>query len=720
MTLPLERRAALLAAVRFRDHEPPPSRSKVTVPRRDPTTLTPREIVARYVESGYRIVLWPEIGDEKGPREVDWQHKPKTLADYHDGDRVGIMTGTEIAPGRYAVDVDIDWAPGSLIAQAMLLATPFVFGRARKKVSHCVYTADEPIASIRYEDIDKTCLIELRGTTRDGTIGMQSMCPPSIWSKDGQREPLQFAQPLNGHLPTPSHYAAETIKRAVLLSAIGMLLAKHLGHNGFGHEARLCWAGFLLRAGIAIDDLEKMGQALSRVCNNIEVHDVRRTLESTATALADGKKKVKGGSTLAKLLGANGRQIVARINEWLGRDSDFVRDKSGHIVPKNQHNIRRAIEVLGLDLSYNQFADKLLIDDQPMEDGAVDALFLQIESEFHFSPPDQYFEKVIKNIARRNSFHPVKDYLDKLTWDGTARIDTWLIDAAGVKDSVYTRAVSSIMLIAAVKRVRQPGCKYDEMVVWESPQGAYKSTAAQALCPDPTWFSDDFPLNVRSQQLIEATVGKWIIEASDLAGRRKTEIEQLKAMLSRQVDGPARMAYAHFPVERPRHFILIGTTNSSVYLPDSTGARRFWPLATKRFDVAWIKKCRDQLWAEACVREATGESIRLREDLWPAATEEQEQRREIDPWEGLLRSALSNVAPSSAGLRRVATTLLWDVLDIPVERRDRSGSLRISDVMQRLGYKRTRVTHDGEKVVGFVEIGEETLIAAEREPGEEG
>src|SRR6185436_3179557 len=106
-----------------------------------------------------------------------------------------------------------------------------------------------------------------------------------------------------------------------------------------------------------------------------------------------------------------------------------------------------------------------------------------------------------------------------------------------------------------------------------------------------------------SKQVIERTLGKWIVEASDLAGKRKSEIEQLKAMLSRQVDGPARLAYAHFPVERPRQFIIIGTTNSPAYLTDPTGGRRFWPIEVQAFRLDWIKANRDQLWAEACIRE---------------------------------------------------------------------------------------------------------------------
>src|SRR6185436_11543007 len=156
--------------------------------------------------------------------------------------------------------------PGSLIAQALLPITSFVFGRQSKRVSHCFYTTSEPIASYKYEDIDKTCLIELRGTKVDGDVGLQTMAPPSVWTKGNQREPLTFVR-----FEGPAHVEASTLlKQRVCLSAIGMLLAKHFGVNGFGHEPRLCWAGFLLRAGIGIDDLVLMGDAISRHCNNTE------------------------------------------------------------------------------------------------------------------------------------------------------------------------------------------------------------------------------------------------------------------------------------------------------------------------------------------------------------------------------------------------------------------------------------------------------------------
>lgn len=658
--------------------------------------MTSQDIVQAYLSQNFRVVFWPAIGDIKGPTEKGWPDKPYTIADWREDLRVGIMTGTEVSPGCFNHDIDIDWAAGSLIAQTLLPPTGFVFGRPSKRISHCFYTTPEPIASFRYEDVDKTCLIELRGTKLNGAIGLQTMAPPSVWSKGGQREQLAFVR-----REAPAHVTVELLKRRTCYAAIGMLLAKHLGTNGFGHEVRLAWAGFLLRAGVTVEDLVLMGEAMSTYCNNREVHDVRRVVESTAISLTSDAKKVKGGPTLAKLVG---KAVITRINEWLGREGDFVRDTKGNILPKHQENIRRAIELLGHELSYNEFSDKMLVDGRPMEDREINSILTRIEIEYRFQPPESYFERVIKFLAWQSPFHPVKDYLRSLTWDKVPRIDGWLAVASNADDTPYVTAVGTIMLIAAVRRIYHPGCKYDEMVIWESSQGNMKSTAAQALCANPEWFSDDLPLNTTSQKLIESTLGKWIVEASDLAGKRKTETEQLKAMLSRQVDGPARMAYAHFAVERARHFIIIGTTNSLAYMTDPTGGRRFWPVTVGRFDVAWVKANRDQLWAEAVVREAQGESIRLHESLWPVAAEHQEARRELDPWENLIRVALLGETPYGDGKRRVTAEFVWNLLTIPVERRDRAASLRISDVMQRLGFKRTRVRPHGEEVqVGFVQ-----------------
>jgi len=666
------------------------------------------DIVNDYATRGWRFITWPQQGDVKGPQTKDWTSKTYTVSDYKVGrDRVGLITGVQIAPGRYLHDVDIDWAPGAAIALYFIPQTDFIFGRQSKPVSHCFYTLPEALPSLKYEDIDKTTLIEIRGVKNSGEPGFQTMVPPSVWSKGDQKEPLIFQRyGLPAHVPTSGH-----LKEKVCLAAIGMILAKHLGHNGFGHDTRMAWAGYLLRAGVTVEDMVMMGVAMSLHCNNREVEDVRRVVESTAQALAIETKKVKGGPTLARILGQNGKAIIAVINKWLGRDVDFIRSDEGVIIRDHQDNIARAMIMLNHELAYDEFSERALIDKKfSLDDAQLDGLWLKIDEEFKFRPTYVFFEKVIKKLCRDSCFHPVREYLDGLGWDGVSRLDTWLIDYAGAVDTPYVRAVSSIPLIAAVRRIRHPGVKYDELLILEGEQGLNKSSALRALCPRAEWFSDDLPLNISSQRVIEGTLGKWIIEAADLAGKRKAEVEQLKAMLSRGTDGPARMAYAHLPVERARQFILIGTTNSAAYLTDPTGARRFWPVAIHRFDVPKLTLLRDQLWAEAAAREAANESIRLAEELWPDATSEQERRREMDPWEVIIRDALVAIIPSQKdNKRRVATTTLWEALAIETPKRDRGGASRIADIMQRLGFKRTTVRLDSGVTVGYISERPEAL-----------
>ena len=192
--------------------------------------------------------------------------------------------------------------------------------------------------------------------------------------------------------------------------------------------------------------------------------------------------------------------------------------------------------------------------------------------------------------------HPVKDYLASLTWDGTPRLDTWLINYAGATDTPSVPAVGRLALIAAVRRVRSPGCKFDELLVLESPtQGTDKSTAIETIAMREGWFTDCLPLNADPKVAIEQTRGIWIAEAGELSGMRKADIDKLKNFLSRKRDR-GRLAYGHLTSDVPRQFIAIGTTNNREYLKDQTGNRRFWPIAIERFDVARLRADRDQLW----------------------------------------------------------------------------------------------------------------------------
>jgi predicted P-loop ATPase len=202
----------------------------------------------------------------------------------------------------------------------------------------------------------------------------------------------------------------------------------------------------------------------------------------------------------------------------------------------------------------------------------------------------------------------VINYLDALSWDGVPRIDRWLIDLAGADDTPYVRTASRALLVAAVRRARHPGCRFDQMPVIAGPQGCCKSAALRVLAVEDAWFTDTCPLDAR--QIIEGTAGKWIVEACELESLLQRDSVALKSLLSRSVD-EARLAYQREVSRVPRQFVVVGTTAATPFLEDSTGNRRIFAIHVRRFDLARLAEVRDQLWAEAAVAEAAGEQIDL-------------------------------------------------------------------------------------------------------------
>jgi predicted P-loop ATPase len=639
-----------------------------------------------YVDRGFRLVFYET--KTKGPREPGWTTKEYRPEDYRDGQNVGVMLGTEVAPGQYLVDIDFDWPEGVRLARHILPNAGFGFGRDSRKVSHAFYLSPTPLVSRKYLDIDGSVLFELRGRKTDGSIGLQTMVPPSI-HPSGERLVLRATNPLT---------LEATLQRDADLYGIGCILFKHLGLRGFLHDIRLAVAGFLMKHNVTEDETLRVCRGLAEATGN-NVDDAKLAVTSTAQQFAAGNR-VTGQAVLLKELGEPGKAILSRIKEWLG-EGDFVTDGKNKIIPNHQENILKALDKLDVSLSYDQFSKKAFIryngSTGPLEELVKNKVWFTIERKFQFRPSMDYFTNFIVDVAISQPFHPVRDYLSKLTWDGTPRIDQWLITYAQAADTDYVRKISAIVLIAAVRRVMKPGCKFDELLVLESDQGMLKSSALRALCPEDSWFSDDLPLDVDAKQIIERTTGKWIIEAAELSGMRASQMEHLKAMLSRQVDGPVRLAYERLAMEQPRQFICIGTTNSHTYLSDSTGNRRFWPVRVERFDVEGIARDRDQLWAEAVVREAQGESIRLPVDLYEHAGIQQERRRTEDPWELIISEEYQEYDA------RVTPKDLWRLIGMSIDRMDMRSQSRLHHIMQRLGFRRMTVVDkdSGKRVKGW-------------------
>ena len=404
-----------------------------------------------------------------------------------------------------------------------------------------------------------------------------------------------------------------------------------------------------------------------------------------------------------------GEQTAVPIEEVAEqRDSVLPPEDFEHVIrglmvvpdPNSQFNVRLALRRCGVGAKYDEFADRVYLarngKEMLLTDTVQRRLWLQLDEKFRLKPSRGFFREVLLNEAFLNRYHPVRQYLDSLVWDGEPRIDSWLTDYAGVEKSEYTSAAGRLFLIAAVRRVRQPGCKFDEIPVLEGEQGIGKSSMFQRLVPIEAWFSDNVMLTMSTKEVVEQTLGKWIVEIPELSGMSGADIEHIKAVLSRSEDS-ARMAYGRHRVDRPRQFVQVATTNDSVYLRDSTGNRRFWPVAATKIDLDGVEAERDQLWAEAAVREARGESIRLPEALWPVAAAQQEQRLHTDPWEDVL-------VPRLELIDKVARKEVWPWLGYNVAPERRTSS-RLTQVMRRLGWKKQTVLDgSGRQADGFVRI----------------
>jgi predicted P-loop ATPase len=234
-------------------------------------------------------------------------------------------------------------------------------------------------------------------------------------------------------------------------------------------------------------------------------------------------------------------------------------------------------------------------------------------------------------VAKDTTFHPVRDYLHELEWDGTKRLaqfaETYL--GADPKSSDYHRSVSRILFIAAVARIMQPGCKHDHIPILEGAQGRGKSTAIDLLFSP--WFSDDLADLSTKDAAMQVRVA-WGIEIAELAAMQRSEIEKMKAFVTRKIDR-FRPSYGRRVIEVPRQSVFIGSTNSDSYLKDETGGRRFLPISCGTIDLAAITRDRDQLWAEAVALFEDGAPWWLSKSDVVQAREEQAARYQDDPWQ---------------------------------------------------------------------------------------
>ena len=300
---------------------------------------------------------------------------------------------------------------------------------------------------------------------------------------------------------------------------------------------------------------------------------------------------------------------------------------------------------LQLDCRKDTFHERMLVGGlaiQAWGDNLSDDVVYMIRrityEKFRFDPTDRHARDAAIQICLERQFNPVVDYLAALQWDGKPRIGRWTVDYLGAKDTPLNREFGRLMLIAACRRARAPGTKFDQIVVLEGKEGTGKSSAVKILASEEN-FSDQHILGASDKEQQEAFTGVWLHEIAELAGMKRTDVERIKQFASRTEDR-ARPAYGRLRVDMKRRGIFIATTNEDIYLKSETGNRRFWPIETGHIDLTKLKADRDQLWAEAAWQEGRGVSIELPVALRGEAAEQQELRRETNSWVSLVVAAI--------------------------------------------------------------------------------
>jgi len=334
-------------------------------------------------------------------------------------------------------------------------------------------------------------------------------------------------------------------------------------------------------------------------------------------------------------------------------------------------------------LGYDTFTRSVTLDGEPISDAQVIDLRIDIGICYGFEPTKSRIWEVLHIVGLKQTSNSLAGYLDTITWDGTPRIDTWLLQALNVEDTPLHRTFARRWCISAIARAYEPGCKVDTVLLLVGTQGIGKSTAFKILAGEK-WFADT-KMRLDNKDAYLQLQRVWIYEDAEMTSAKGTTAERVKAFVTSTHDN-FRPPYGRVVVKLPRQTVFVATTNDDTPLDDPTGSRRFWPVvAPGPLDANWLRANREQLWAEAVVAYEAGEP-------WHLADAEEHDRRmhavsftRMDAWTAHIEAwVAANVAPFT--IRDV----LIGAVGIPAHQHDRSHQVRVGQVLRQLGYDKRK------------------------------
>ena len=395
--------------------------------------------------------------------------------------------------------------------------------------------------------------------------------------------------------------------------------------------------------------------------------------------------------SIAQITGINtGPGPEADVWERLERRPDKRDSKTGQVLKAGRPlpTLSNAVRVLTEDsrwhdrLRFNEFSNTIEIDGLGITDQLESGITLWLDRVYGVQVATNRASEAACYVAHENGYHPIKDYLRQIVWDGQERADLLFTHYAGAEDTELNRELGRRFLISAISRLFKAGSKVDTCVVLVGKQGARKSSFLRKLAIKPEYFSDS-SLDMSTKDGYQSLQSVWIYELAELSSIRPREAETVKAFISAQVD-TYRPSYGRHLVKRPRQCVFAGTTNGAEFLSDSTGNRRFWTIAVGEIRLLELGRDVDQLWAEALKLYRDGERWWLEENGSAALEDQQETFRQVDAWESEVMQYLTRTSGEFSA-RDALKAIGFDDYQMT-----KSASMRMASVLQRLGCRRMK------------------------------
>jgi putative DNA primase/helicase len=416
-------------------------------------------------------------------------------------------------------------------------------------------------------------------------------------------------------------------------------------------------------------------------------------LEAAQAAFSGGG----GNSTFDGLQPAKSIAPAVLNSDWM---SNLICDHKGRIVSTStQNTILYTLyhDTLAGVFAYDEFRQSMIVrkcppwaEDQDFQiaevtDNDITKLCGYLES-LGLSPSHEKTFRAVNVVAHENAFNSARDYISNLKWDGKPRLETFFKSLGCEKESdEYLAFVFKKWLTAAVKRIMQPGCKFDHVLILESQnQGYYKSTALRELATfgGESYHTDGFNITDIGREYASLKLqGVIFVELSELSGFNKKDDEIIRNWITQGVD-EVRLPYERTVSKFSRKFVLCATTNAYDYLKDPSGNRRYWPVTIcKPIDIEMIKAEKEQLWAEAYHHWKEGLYIGPTPEENEIAEIERSKRLQTDAWEDIVMAAIEKT-----GLDEFRTSDVLAKMDLKTTDKNDRSMRRISAILKANGY----------------------------------